>query len=161
MILDFLLPFLTEYGLIALSLSSFVTSFIFVPGFLELSIIAFLGLNFNPVLIFLSIMLGSVLGGLVNYYIGVFGSNLIFKNERGVENIKKWIERWGNLSVLVASALPVPFPFALFAILTGFLKMDAKSFSLAMIIGKSIRIAFSIAVLVWGIDLLKFYHILL
>jgi membrane protein YqaA with SNARE-associated domain len=161
MIFDFLLPFLSAYGLIALFLGSFITSFIFFPGFMEFSIILFLGLNFNPVLIFLSLTLGSISGGLASYCIGLFGSNLVFKDEKRIENMKKWIERWGNLSVLTVSALPVPFPFATFAILAGFLKMDIKSFILAMTAGKSLRVALSIAVLVLGIDLLKFYHILI
>jgi hypothetical protein len=36
-----------------------------------------------------------------------------------------------------------------------------KSFFVSMSIGKSLRIAFSIAILIWGIDILKFYHVLL
>jgi len=161
MILDFLVPFLSEYGLAATFFGSFLSTFIFIPGFTELSAILLLSLKFDPFLIFAFLSLGSILGGLISYYFGLFGSNIVFKDERGIENMKKWIEKWGNLSVFVASALPVPFPFALFAIVAGFLKMDTRSFYTMMIIGKFLRIGLSIAVLVWGIDILKVYHILL
>jgi len=160
MILDFLVPFLSTYGMVALFFGSFASSFIFIPGFTELSTILFLSLNFNPFLIFFFLSLGSILGSLLSYYFGLFGSSLIFKGEQGVESMKKWIEKWGNLSVFAASVLPIPFPFALFGIVAGFLKMDTKSFSIAMIVGKSLRIGISIVILAWGIDLLKFYHIL-
>jgi membrane protein YqaA with SNARE-associated domain len=121
----------------------------------------FLSQNFNPLLIFISLTLGSILGGFVSFYFGVFGADMILKNERGMKNVKKWMERWGNLSVFAASFFPIPFPFALLAILAGFLKMNAKSFFTAMIIGKSLKAALSISIFLWGINFLKFYHILI
>jgi len=159
MIFDFLLPFLTQYGLITLFLGSFLSTFIFFPGFSELSTVLFLSQNFDPLLIFVSLALGSILGGFAGYYFGIFGADMILRNEKGVKNVEKWIERWGNLSVFAASFFPIPFPFALFAILAGFLKMNTKSFFAAMIIGKSLRVALSISILLWGINLLKFYNI--
>jgi membrane protein YqaA with SNARE-associated domain len=103
------------------------------------------------------LILGSVLGGLISYSLGFFGSKLILKYEEGIKDMKKLLGRYGNFSVFLVSFLPVPFPFALFAMLVGFLKMNIKSFLLAVIAGKALRIGLALFILTWGIEILKFY----
>jgi membrane protein YqaA with SNARE-associated domain len=160
MVLDLFLSFLTSYGPITLFLGSFATNFLLFPAFIELSSIVFLGLGFSPSSIFISLTLGSILGGIVGYYLGFFNSRLVLKYEKRVRGMEKLIEKWGNLSVLLTSSLPVPFPFALFAILVGFLKMDVKSFFISMAAGKCLRVGLSIFILTWGMEILKFYHLI-
>ncbi|MEM5879434.1 MAG: VTT domain-containing protein [Candidatus Aenigmatarchaeota archaeon] len=158
--IDIFLSFLREYGLIALFLGSFSSNFLLFPAFVELSCIVFLGLNFSPHSIFISLISGSILGGTVSYYFGLFGSKVILKYEERIRDMQKLIEKYGNFSVFLVSFLPVPFPFALFAMLVGFLKMNVKSFLLAMMAGKALRIGLAIFVLTWGVEILKFYHLI-
>jgi membrane protein YqaA with SNARE-associated domain len=44
--------------------------------------------------------------------------------------------------------------------LVGFLKMSIKSFLLAMVAGKALRIGLALFVLTWGIEILKFYGLI-
>jgi|GEM_PF-1742288 len=158
--IDILLSFLKEYGLAALFLGSFASNFLLFPAFVELSCILFLSLNFSPFDIFLYLLFGSILGGLISYSFGFFGSKLILKYEQRIKDMQKLIERYGNFSVFLVSFLPIPFPFALFAMLVGFLKMSIKSFLLAMVAGKALRIGLALFVLTWGIEILKFYGLI-
>jgi membrane protein YqaA with SNARE-associated domain len=158
--LDIFLSFLKEYGLVALFLGSFASNFLIFPAFVELSCILFLSLNFSPLYIFLSLVFGSVLGGLVSYSFGFFGSGLISRYEQRIKDMEKLIEKYGNFSVFLVSFLPVPFPFALFAMLVGFLRMSIKSFLIAMIAGKALRTALALFVLTLGIEVLRFYRLI-
>jgi membrane protein YqaA with SNARE-associated domain len=158
--LEFLLSFLKEYGLSALFLGSFASNFLLLPAFVELSCILFLSLNFPPFYIFLSLVFGSVLGGLISYSLGFFGSKHILKYRERIRGLEKLIEKYGNFSVFLVSFLPVPFPFALFAMLVGFLKMSLKSFLLAMIAGKALRVGLALFILTLGIEILKFYRLI-
>jgi membrane protein YqaA with SNARE-associated domain len=106
------------------------------------------------------LLFGSILGGLISYSFGFFGSKLILKYEQRIKDMQKLIERYGNFSVFLVSFLPIPFPFALFAMLVGFLKMSIKSFLLAMVAGKALRIGLALFVLTWGIEILKFYGLI-
>jgi membrane protein YqaA with SNARE-associated domain len=117
-------------------------------------------LNFSPLYIFLSLVFGSVLGGLVSYSFGFFGSGLISRYEQRIKDMEKLIEKYGNFSVFLVSFLPVPFPFALFAMLVGFLRMSIKSFLIAMIAGKALRTALALFVLTLGIEVLRFYRLI-
>jgi len=155
--IDILLSFLKEYGLVALFLGSFASNFLIFPAFTELSYVLFLSLNFSPIYIFLSLSLGSILGGLTSYSFGFFGSKLILRYEQRIKDMQKLIEKYGNFSVFLVSFLPVPFPFALFAMLVGFLRMSTKSFLLTMVAGKTLRIGLALFILTWGIEILKFY----
>ncbi|MEM5829802.1 MAG: VTT domain-containing protein [Candidatus Aenigmatarchaeota archaeon] len=158
--IDFLLSFLKEYGLIALFLGSFSSNFLLFPAFVELSCIIFLSLNFSPLSIFLSLISGSTLSGVLSYYFGFFGSESLLKYRGRMKDMEKIIKRYGSFSVFLVSFLPVPFPFAVFAMLVGFLKMGLKSFLLAMSAGKTLRICLSLFILTLGIEVLKTYHLI-
>ncbi|MEM5766036.1 MAG: VTT domain-containing protein [Candidatus Aenigmatarchaeota archaeon] len=157
--IDFLFSFLREYGLFALFLSSLSSNFLLFPAFVELSCIVFLSLGFTPFSIFISLITGSVLGGLLSYFFGFFGSASLLKYKERIRDMEKIIERYGNFSVFLVSFLPVPFPFTLFAMLVGFLKMNVKTFLLAMTAGKALRVCLSLFVLTWGFRVLSFYHL--
>ncbi|MEM5869851.1 MAG: VTT domain-containing protein [Candidatus Aenigmatarchaeota archaeon] len=158
--IEIFLLFLREYGLIALFLASFSSNFLLFPAFVEVSCIVFLSLNFSPLSIFISLISGSVLGGIASYYLGLFSSKTILKHEERIEGMQKLIEKYGNFSVFLVSFLPVPFPFAIFAMLVGFLKMDVKSFLFAIMAGKGLRIALVLFVLKWSVEILKIFGLI-
>jgi membrane protein YqaA with SNARE-associated domain len=101
-----------------------------------------------------------VLGGFISYSFGFFGSKHILKYKERIKGMENLIEKYGNFSVFLASFLPVPFPFALFAMLVGFLKMNTKSFLLALIAGKALRVGLALFVLTWGIEILRTYRLI-
>lgn len=151
MILDILTSIMIKYGLFGLFTQSFLSSLVFIPAFTELIIPVYLGLKFSPFLVLLAVSLGSILGGLVDYYMGFFGSKILFKKRKEIKVAKEWLNKWGDLSVFLASFLPIPFDFV--AITVGFLRMDIKAFSIAMSIGKTLKYA----AFVFGVEfLLKF-----
>lgn len=156
MVLDLILKFLTQYGLITLLITSFVSNFLLFPAFVEISSVLFLSLNFSPFSIFFSIVLGSVVGGVLSYFLGYFGSSSFSKYEKRIWEIEKLIKRWGSYSVFLVSFLPMPFPFALFGMLMGFLKMDIKKFVLFILAGKSLRAGIVLFLLSLGPQVLKF-----
>ena len=158
--LEFLFSFLEGYGLIALFLGSFASNFLLLPAFVELSCIIFLSLNFPPLQIFLSLLFGSVLGGSISYSFGFFGSRHVLKYKERIKGMENLIKKYGKFSVFLASFLPIPFPFALFAMLVGFLKMSIRSFLLAFIAGKALRIGLALFVLTWGMEILRMYRLI-
>lgn len=158
--IDFIYSFLKQYGLAALFISSFGSNFLLFPAFVEFSCLVFLTLGFTPIPIFLSLISGSFLGGVLSYYFGFLSSHTLLRYEKKIKDIQKLIEKYGSFSVFMVSFLPIPFPFALFAMLAGFLKMNFKHFSIFMIMGKSLRIALALFVFTWGIEILKFYGLI-
>jgi len=127
------------------------------PAFIEISSIVFFALNFSPNSIFFSILSGSFLGGILSYYLGYFGSKSFSRYGKRIKEMKKLIEKWGNYSVFLVSFLPMPFPFSLFAILVGFLKMDVKKFALSLIAGKSLRIGIVLLLLSFGTKIFEIF----
>lgn len=87
---------------------------------------------------------GSVLGALTIYWITRKGRNLFSRGASKKEKtrIRHWIEQNDFASILIASLLPPPAPFKLFAIMAGALQINALRFILALVVGRAIRFAF-------------------
>ncbi len=85
--------------------------------------------------------LGSVAGCLVLYYISrrAGGRALARFSEAKQARVKRLIDRYDVLSVLVASVLPPPFPFKLFVITGGVFRLNVVRFALAVAIGRAFR----------------------
>lgn len=86
---------------------------------------------------------GSVLGAYLIYEITRRASRLLSRRPapQRKSHIRSWMERNDFLSVLVGSLLPPPTPFKVFAIIAGGLQMNAVRFSVALMIGRTIRFA--------------------
>ena len=100
---------------------------------------------------------GSVLGGIVGYYIGMYGYEAIgkpivdFYHGQDVMNaIKLKYDQYGFLGILIAAITPIPYK--VFTIASGVFNFDFLLFVLASIIGRSLRF-FIVAGLIW-----KFGH---
>ena len=98
-------------------------------------------------------MIGSVLGGIVGYGIGLYGYETVGKpivdfyhGQEVMELIKTKYDQHGFLGILIAAITPIPYK--VFTIASGVFKFDFWLFTLASIIGRSTRF-FIVAALIW------------
>jgi membrane protein YqaA with SNARE-associated domain len=84
---------------------------------------------------------GSVLGCVILYCLSrKAGSRALSRfSEEKQARVKKWIDQYDVLSVLVASILPPPFPFKLFVITSGVFGLNLIRFAIAITIGRAFR----------------------
>jgi len=85
--------------------------------------------------------LGSVAGCVILYYISRKAGRRALErfSEKKQMKVKGLIDRYGALSVLVASVLPPPFPFKLFVITSGVFRVNLLLFSAAIAVGRAAR----------------------
>ena len=95
----------------------------------------------------------SVLGGILGYYIGVYGYETVGKpivdfyhGQETMDKVKMWYEQYGFWGILIAAITPIPYK--VFTIASGVFKFDFLSFLSASIIGRSFRF-FVVAGLIW------------
>lgn len=98
-------------------------------------------------------MLGSVMGGVLGYGIGLYGYETVGKpivefyhGQEVMELIKTKYDQHGFLGILIAAITPIPYK--VFTIASGVFKFDFWLFTLASIIGRSTRF-FIVAALIW------------
>jgi len=144
---------LAEYDLTGLLIGCFLSSSI-LPFPSEPLII--ISIKFQPpIYVFISGLIGSVLGAMLNYIIGIKGINWIVK--RKFEDEKKlevWFNKYGTIVLL---AVPwIPFVGDTLTIVAGALKMNIKKFILWITIAKAIKISFVIYIAMTG---MKFFGI--
>jgi membrane protein YqaA with SNARE-associated domain len=85
--------------------------------------------------------LGSVVGCVILYYISRRAGRRALErfSEKKQARVKQLIDRYDVLSVLVVSVLPPPFPFKLFIITCGVLRLSIMRFALAIAFGRAFR----------------------
>ena len=98
-------------------------------------------------------MIGSVIGGILGYGIGLYGYETVGKpivdfyhGQEVMELIKTKYDQHGFLGILIAAITPIPYK--VFTIASGVFKFDFWLFTLASIIGRSTRF-FIVAALIW------------
>ncbi|MBA2732381.1 MAG: DedA family protein [Acidobacteria bacterium] len=84
---------------------------------------------------------GSVVGCVILYYISRKAGRHALKrfSEAKQARVKRLIDRYDVLSVLVASILPPPFPFKLFVISSGVFGLNIVRFAIAITVGRAFR----------------------
>lgn len=97
--------------------------------------------------------IGSLLGGIVGYGIGVFGYETIgrpivefYHGQEIMAGIKERYDTYGFLGVLAAAITPLPYK--IFTISSGVFHFSFAEFMVASIIGRSLRF-FVVAGLIW------------
>jgi membrane protein YqaA with SNARE-associated domain len=86
---------------------------------------------------------GSVLGGVAGYFIGVFFFDLIepllhqYGYAADYQRAREWFSEWGVLAVLIAGFSPIPYK--VFTIAAGVLQMALLPFVLASALGRGAR----------------------
>jgi membrane protein YqaA with SNARE-associated domain len=85
--------------------------------------------------------LGSLSGCLVLYFIAKKGGEAFFHKHAGgkAEKIKQWVDNNGFLSAFIPAVLPPPFPFKPFVLAEGVFQVPAKTFILAILLGRGLR----------------------
>jgi len=85
--------------------------------------------------------IGSVIGCIILYYISRRAGRLALQrfSEAKQARVKRLIDRYDVLSVLVASVLPPPFPFKLFVITGGVFRLSVVRFAIAIAVGRAFR----------------------
>ena len=126
---------------------------LFLLAFLDSSVLSFPVIN-DLLVISLSIQtparmpyyalmatLGSLAGCVLLYFIARKGGEAMFHRYAGERalHIKDWIDRNGFLGMLVAALLPPPTPFKIFVIAAGVFEVPVRSFSLALLIARTVR----------------------
>ena len=84
---------------------------------------------------------GSLLGSIVLYFLAKKGGEAFFhKHARGrAEKIKEWVDKNGFLSAFLPAVLPPPFPFKPFVLAEGVFQVPARTFILAILLGRGLR----------------------
>ena len=105
---------------------------------------------------------GSVLGCLALYYVGRRGGQAMLNSRFGSDRLRRGttlFERYGIWAVIVPSLLPPPAPFKLFVLLAGVSGLKPVRFTLAVLIGRSVRyFGVGILALWYGRQTLEFLH---
>lgn len=151
----------TPYGSWALFLLAFAESSFFpVPP--DVLLIALCVGKPTASFLFASICsVGSVLGGIAGYGIGLFGFEAIGKpllnlydpDQAVFNQINNLYDTWGFWGVLAAAITPIPYK--VFTIASGVFKFDFIQFVLASAIGRSFRFFLVSGLIFWGGDRLK------
>ncbi|MGH9879618.1 MAG: YqaA family protein, partial [Nitrososphaerales archaeon] len=102
--------------------------------------------------------IGSVLGGIAGYYIGLKGGRPLARklfSESKIKRVESYFEKYGAWAVLIAAFTPIPYK--VFTIASGIVRLDLKRFTIASVIGRGARFfAEAIVIMVWGEQLLQF-----
>lgn len=131
---------IVSFSYLGIFLISFLsTSSIFFPTPLYLLIFFASGLGLHPFIVGVSAGVGSGLGEITGYLIGVGGREVAIQNKKSkfAKTIEFYFRKYGFLTIVIAAFLPFPFDFV--GILSGMSKYEVKKFLLAAIIGKTIK----------------------
>jgi len=143
----------TPYGMWALFLIAFAESSFFpIPPDVLLIALA-ISIPTRAFHFALIATIGSLIGGIAGYGIGMFGYDSIgrpivefYHGQEIMQAIKERYDEYGFWGVLVAAITPLPYK--IFTISSGMFSFDFFQFMIASIIGRSVRF-FAVAGLIW------------
>jgi len=131
-----------EYGIIGLFLNSLLAATA-IPLPTEILTSALLIGGENIVLVAITLIIGSTIGGILNYFIGFGGNKLIKKmrkksdTEKQNEKHNKILDKFGWSAIFFAAWIPIVGDLILIS--AGVKKMKFIKFSIFMISGKIIK----------------------
>ncbi|MDA8720244.1 VTT domain-containing protein [Nitrosopumilus sp.] len=131
-----------EYGIIGLFLNSLLAATA-IPLPTEILTSALLIGGENIVLVAITLIIGSTIGGILNYFIGFGGNKLIKKMkkksdvEKQDKNHNKLLDKFGWSAIFFAAWIPIVGDLILIS--AGVKKMKFIKFSIFMISGKIIK----------------------
>ena len=131
-----------EYGIIGLFLNSLLAATA-IPLPTEILTSALLIGGENIVLVAITLIIGSTIGGILNYFIG-FGGNKLIKKMKKKSDVEKQdkkhnklLDKFGWSAIFFAAWIPIIGDLILIS--AGVKKMEFKKFSIFMISGKIIK----------------------
>ena len=89
-----------------------------------------------------SATVGSIIGCLALYYLGLKGGDAVIRKRfhpASVDRTLAQFQRYGTMAVLIPSLLPPPAPFKIFVLLAGVADIRVGQFVTAIAIGRGIR----------------------
>lgn len=131
-----------EYGIIGLFLNSLLAATA-IPLPTEILTSALLIGGENIILVAITLIIGSTIGGILNYFIGFGGNKLIKKMkkksdvEKQDKNHNKLLDKFGWSAIFFAAWIPIVGDLILIS--AGVKKMKFIKFSIFMISGKIIK----------------------
>ena len=146
---EFLTYLVSNFGYLGVFFLGVITSatlFIPTPAFI---IVFFLAGTMNPVLLGFFAGLGSAVGEMSGYLIGLAGEKVLLKKyEKRIKHIEKYFEKHGSkLIIFVFSATPLPFDAV--GLFCGAVRYPVKTFFLFTLLGKLVKY--------WAIAFAGFY----
>jgi membrane protein YqaA with SNARE-associated domain len=126
--------FVSRWGYLGIFLVSLVGSASIVPIPFQIVIFSF-GAVLNPLAVGIIAAVGSSIGTLTGYFLGLGGKEILEdKYSKQLNEVKKKLKKYGIfLWLIIIYATPIPnVPFAL---LSGVVRYDFKKFFLAVLIG--------------------------
>ncbi|EIW19051.1 MULTISPECIES: YqaA family protein [Pelosinus] len=157
-----LIVFFQNFGVLGLFIISFIES-IFSPILPDLLLVP-MALSVPEKAIYYSIIatVGSVLGGIVGYFIGnKYGIIAVKKYvpNKYVEKINGWLEQYGGWAIFLAALAPIPYKFV--SISSGVFRINMVVFLIASVFGRGKRFLLEgILIFYYGpqaIELIKTY----
>ncbi|MDF2634265.1 MAG: associated protein [Pelosinus sp.] len=156
------ISFFQNFGVLGLFIISFIES-IFSPILPDLLLIP-MALSIPEKAIYYSVIAttGSVLGGIVGYFVGNKYGVLAVKKfvpNKYVEKISGWLDQYGGWAIFLAALAPIPYKFV--SISSGVFRINMVVFLAASIFGRGKRFLLEgILIFYYGpqaIDLIKTY----
>lgn len=85
--------------------------------------------------------IGSMLGAYTIYALARRGANSAWRisSSGRMKRVEQWLERNDFVCIVVASLLPPPAPFKIFAITAGMLRLNPLRFCSALLVGRTLR----------------------
>jgi membrane protein YqaA with SNARE-associated domain len=126
-----------KYGYVGLFVVCLIGSSSIIPIPFQIIVFSF-GTVLNPLLVGIIAAVGSSLGTLISYLIGLGGKEILEKRyDKKLSDLKKKLKKYGIfLWLIIIYATPIPnVPFG---ILSGVVRYDFKKFFLAVLIGELI-----------------------
>lgn len=135
-----ILDFCSSLGELGLFILAFIESSFFPipPDFLYIPQV--LNGHEHPYILALVCTVGSVLGAMFGYFIGLFGGRPIaekFLNHKLLDKVDELFDKYGSMAILIAAFTPVPYK--VFTIGAGIANMRKREFLLFSILGRGGR----------------------
>src|SRR4029453_4228014 len=119
------------------------SSFLSLPEIADLLVVWMVVQHKERLLIYAaSATLGSLLGCLALYYVGVKGGEVLVRkrfHSGTVDRALASFRRFGIMAVLIPSVLPPPAPFKIFVLLSGVARIPVTRFIAAIAFGRGLR----------------------
>jgi membrane protein YqaA with SNARE-associated domain len=151
--------FFTRYGLLGLFLNGMLSSFIPIPT--ELTTMALLAAGESESKVFIALTLGSIIGGVIAYYLGYTGNTLSHRirkitriDDQRSQRSYALLAKYGWMLIFISPWIPVGGD--VIPIIAGIKKYDFKKFIVAMALGKTIKAAAIVYFLTF--ILVTFFH---
>ncbi|CAH0524611.1 YqaA family protein [Vibrio hippocampi] len=131
-----------DSALAVLFVSGFLSATL-LPGGSEAGLIATLSLNlYSPAMVILVATLGNTLGGLTNYWLGIWLPNKT-NNEKQSHKAITWLQRYGIWTLLLSWLPIIGDPLCLAA---GWLRLNFWPCAVLIAMGKALRYALLTAI---------------